>query len=157
MPFRAGPHCLRARRRALWAVSVAPPLAISAAVLFSLWPWQLAAAHVAAIAFLGVILAEFSVDGVQRIPFTCSYLPGKSNLHVSFWLWVFLVFMWIIGIAINERKVLQSARGTAALLVVLGMAAIFSVVRNNRGADPIYAELRFEEIPPDHLVKLGLS
>src|ERR1019366_4255474 len=81
-------QCLNARRRALFAMSVVPAWAISAAFLFSLWPWRPAAAHLAMLAFLGIILAEFSFDGVQKIPFTCSYLPGKSNLHLTFWLWI---------------------------------------------------------------------
>jgi hypothetical protein len=83
MPFGPGPRCLTARRRALIALSVAPAWALSAAVLIPLWPWRLAAAHLAALAFFGIILAEFSFDGAQKIPFTCSYLPGKSRIHLS--------------------------------------------------------------------------
>jgi len=157
MPFRAGPQCLRARRRALLVVSVAPVVAISAAVLFSLWPWRPAAAHLAVLAFLAVILAEFSFDGAQRIPFTCSYLPGKSNIHLTFWLWIFLLLMGIIGAAVNERKALQSPAGTAAVLAVLGVAALFAILRNNWLARPGQAELRFEEEPPDRLLSLDLS
>jgi len=132
-------------------------LALSAAVLFPLWPWRLAAAHLAVLAFLGIILAEFSFDGVQRIPFTCSYLPGKSNLHLNFWLWFWVVFLGHIGAVLNERKALESAAATTAVLAGLGIAALFCVVRNNRAARPVCAELRFEEVPPDRLLSLDLS
>jgi hypothetical protein len=157
MPFAAGPPCLNARRRALFAVSVAPALALSAAVLFSLWPWRPAAAHLAVLAFLGIILAEFSFDGVQRIPFTCSYLPGRSKLHLTFWLWFFLLLVGLIGAVVNERKAFASPAASTAVLAVLGIAAFFCVLRNNRMASPTCAELRFEEIPPDQLVSLNLS
>jgi CubicO group peptidase (beta-lactamase class C family) len=157
MPFTAGPPCLNARRRALFAVSVAPALALSAAVLFSLWPWRPAAAHLAVLAFLGIILAEFSFDGVQRIPFTCSYLPGRSKLHLTFWLWFFLLLVGLIGAVVNERKAFASPAASTAVLAVLGIAAFFCVLRNNRMASPTCAELRFEEIPPDQLVSLNLS
>jgi len=157
MPFAAGRQCLNARRRALFAVSVTPALALSAAVLFPLWPWRLAAAHLAVLAFLGIILAEFSVDGIQRIPFTCSYLPGKSKLHLTFWLWFWLLFMGLIGAVVNERKALASPAATTAVLAGLGIAALFCVVRNNRSARPVAAELRFEEVPPDRLLSLDLS
>jgi hypothetical protein len=157
LPFAAGRQCLNARRRALYAVSVTPALALSAAVLFPLWPWRLAAAHLAVLAFLGIILAEFSFDGVQRIPFTCSYLPGKSNLHLNFWLWFWVVFLGHIGAVLNERKALESAAATTAVLAGLGIAALFCVVRNNRAARPVCAELRFEEVPPDRLLSLDLS
>ena len=157
MPFGAGSQCLRARRRALLLLSVAPASALSAAVLFSLWPWRLAAGHLAVLALLGIMLAEFSFDGAQRVPFTCSYLPGRSNIHVTFWLWIFLIFLGVVGAALNERKALESPVAAAALLTCLGIGALFCVIRNNRLASSNVAELRFEEVPPDRLLSLDLS
>ena len=157
MPFAAGPRCLGARRRALFAISVAPAWALSATVLFALWPWRAATAHLAVLAFLGIILAEFSFDGIQRIPFTCSYLPGKSNLYLTFWIWLFVLLMGLIGAVVNEREAFASPVATTSVLAVLGTAALFCILRNNRLADPASAELRFEEIPPDQLVSLDLS
>lgn len=157
MPFSAGRPCLRARRRALIALSVAPAWTLSAAVLLPLWPWRAAAAHLAILAFLGLLLAELSFDSVQRIPFTCSYLPGRSNFHVTFWLWIFLIFLGIVAAAVQERRALESPAATAAVLAGLGIAALFAVLRNNRLARPAQAELRYEEIPPDQLVSLELS
>ena len=157
MPFRAGRQCLKARRRALIALSVAPACALSAAVLFPLWPWRPAAAHLTVLAFLGIILAEFSFDSAQKIPFTCSYLPGKSNIHVTFWLWIFLMFLGIIGAAVNEAKAFASPGTSAALLGGLGIAAAACILRNNHMAAPNDVELRLEEIPPDQLLRLNLS
>src|SRR5579884_1176414 len=101
MPFAAGRECLRARRRALWAVSILPAWLMSAAVLFWFWPWRLAAAHLTIVACVGIVLAEFSTDSAQRLPFTCSWLPGRSNLHVTFWLWIYLILAAILGAAIT--------------------------------------------------------
>ena len=157
MPFQAGRRCLRGRRRALFALSVVPALAISATVLFSLWPWRPAAAHVVVLAFLGIILAEFSFDGVLKIPFTCSYLPGRSNFHITFWFGIFLLLTLILGTADNERRALESPVATVAVLGALGIAAAFCILRNNWLASPSHAELRFEEIPPDQLLSLDIS
>jgi hypothetical protein len=107
MPFGPGQGCLRARRRALMAASVAPAWMASAACLFWLWPWRPAAAHLALLGFLGILLAEFAFGGAQRIPFACSYLPGKSRLHLTFWLWIVLLFSGVVGAAVNEREALQ--------------------------------------------------
>jgi hypothetical protein len=156
-PFRAGRQCLNARRRALLALSVAPAWALSAAVLFPLWQWRLAAAHLAALGLFGIVLAEFSFNGTQKIPFTCSYLPGKSNIHVTFWLWMCIIFWGVIGAAVNERKAFASPAATAALLGGLGIVAAFCVLRNNRLAAPSDVELRFEEVRPDQLLSLDLS
>jgi CubicO group peptidase (beta-lactamase class C family) len=157
MPFRAGPQCLSARRRALFALSVAPAWAISAAALFSLCPWKPAAVHLALLGCLGIVLAEFSFDGAQKIPFTCSYLPGRSNLHVTFWLWIYVILSGTVGCAVAEREALQSPVTSAAVLAGLGIAALFAILRNNWLASPGQAELRFEEEPTDRLLSLDLS
>ena len=42
--------------------------------------------RVLACPFASMILAELGLHGVQKLPFTCSYLPGKSNAYRTFWL-----------------------------------------------------------------------
>jgi CubicO group peptidase (beta-lactamase class C family) len=157
MPFRAGPQCLSARRRALFALSVAPAWVISAAALLSLCPWKPAAVHLALLGCLGIILAEFSFDGAQKIPFTCSYLPGRSNLHITFLFWIYVILGGIVGCAVSERGALESRVASAALLAGLGIAALVAILRNNWLASSSRAELRFEEEPPDRLISLDLS
>jgi len=39
-----------------------------------------------------MIMGEFCLQGMQKIPFTCSYLPGKSNFHVTFWMCIGYIF-----------------------------------------------------------------
>ena len=157
LPFGAGHHCLGARRLAIFALSVAPGWALSAAVLCSLWPWRPAAAHLAVLACLGIILAEFSLDGAQKLPFTCSYLPGRSNLNTALLFWVYAILGVLTGGAVAERRALEDPALCTALLAGLGIAALFTVVRNHRFASPGQAELRFEEEPPGRLLTLGLS
>lgn len=156
-PFQAGRECLAARRRALLAVSVVPVWAMSAVLLLSLWPWRLAAAHLAVLLLFGIILAEFSFDGVQRIPFTCSYLPGRSKLYLTFWLWISMLLVGTIESAVNERDALESYRGSTAILFGLGLVAAACILRNNWLAHPSRAELRFEEAPTDQVLSLDLS
>jgi len=157
MPFRAGPQCLTARRRALLAVSVAPAWILSAAAIIPLWPWRAAAAHLAVLALFGIFLAEFSLGGVQKIPFACSYLPGRSHVHVTFLLWTYMILAGILACATGERAALEHPAATAALLAGLGIAALFAVLRNNWLARPSQAELRYEEVPAGQLVSLELS
>ena len=156
MPFQAGSQCLGAWRRALFAASVAPAWAISAALLFALWPWRQAASHLAALACFGIILAEFSISGVQKIPFTCSYLPGRSHLHVTFLLWIYMLLGGIVALAAGELRALERPALFASVLAVLVAAALGAILRNNWLARPSRAELRFEEEPPDRLLSLDL-
>jgi CubicO group peptidase (beta-lactamase class C family) len=157
MPFRAGRHCLSARRRALLALSVGPAWTISAVLLLSLWPWRPAAFHLAVLGLLGVFLAEFSWSGAQKIPFTCSYLPGRSHVHVTLLLWIYIAGSGILVCAMGELRAMENPVAGIAVLAGMGAAAVFAVVRNNRLARPREAELRYEEIPSDQLVSLELS
>ena len=76
---------LSAVRRALLAVSLFPVWAASAALLFWFWPWATVAGHLLILGLLGSLLADLSLRGFRKIPFTCSYLPGKSKVHMLFW------------------------------------------------------------------------
>jgi len=63
----------------------------------------------------------------------------------------------IMGAAVNELKALESVVASAAVLACLGIAALFTVLRNNWLARSGQAELRFEEEPSDQLLSLDLS
>jgi hypothetical protein len=62
-----------------------------------MWPWQPAAGHLAALALFGLALAELALSGTQKIPFTCSYLPGRSHLNVAIVVLVMLVIPMTVG------------------------------------------------------------
>jgi CubicO group peptidase (beta-lactamase class C family) len=151
-PLHEGAECLVARRRSLLALSVLPVCLASALLFLSIWPWRAALAHLAVLALLGVILSEICLIGVQKIPFTCSWLPGKSNFHITFWMCVALVVQIIGRAAEYERRALTNPAGYAALLSILALVALCARWRTNSEA----AALTFEEIPSWKLVTLEL-
>ena len=75
---------MAAIRRPLFALGVAPVWILSAGILFSLWPWQLVVDHLVVLGLLGTNVEYLCLASFRKIPFTCSYLPGKSYLHVAF-------------------------------------------------------------------------
>jgi uncharacterized membrane protein HdeD (DUF308 family) len=105
----------------------------------------------------GIFLAEFSFSGVQKIPFTCSYLPGRSHVNITFLLWIYIILAGVLGCAVGEREALERPGPIAAVLGVLSIAALLAILRNNWLARSSQAELRFEEVPADQLVTLELS
>jgi hypothetical protein len=138
-PIRGARECLAATRRTLLVLGVAPVVAISAALLFWLWPWQQAAAHVVVMAFLGLILTDVSLIGYQKIPFTCSYLPGKSKMHMKFW-YLYAVLLGLPWAAQLECEVLANPLRRWAM--VASFAAVAVVVRRYSARD---RSLLFEE------------
>jgi CubicO group peptidase (beta-lactamase class C family) len=155
VPLGRGPACLTARRRALYALSVAPVWVASALLFFSIAPWRFAAEHLAIVGLLSIILAELCLSGDQRIPFTCSYLPGKSKLHVTFWLCVGLIVALIKKAAEFERQALEEPRHYALLVGALAVVAILARWRN-AAATLDEDAVRFEAEENDSILVLGL-
>jgi len=151
----AGAPISSARRRTLLLLAAAPVWAMSAVMFLRLSPWRQAAVHLLVLALLGSIVADLTLYGFRKIPFTCSYLPGKSPVHLIFL--VAVGFMWFVAQSVEwEQRALRGARGTIAMLVLLGTIAAGirwrSVVRersDERG-------LQFEEEVEPAVLELGL-
>jgi hypothetical protein len=82
MPLRSGEPLLAGTRRSLFMLAVAPVLTASALTFLFLWNWLPAVGHLLVLLLFGIILAEVCLLGFRKIPFTCSYLPGKSYAHM---------------------------------------------------------------------------
>jgi hypothetical protein len=124
LPVRGGPRFVTARRRALLIVSVVPVWTASAVVLFWTWPWRPALGHLMALALLGGILVEVALYGTQKIPCTCSHLPGRSHMHLTVFAAIVLLLPLTVMAATFERDALQDPIRDAAILGVLGIAWI---------------------------------
>ena len=81
---RGGLQTLAASRRALLLLSVAPVWLVTAVVCLGLWPGRQNAGHIVVLGLLGMILADLFLLRFRKIPFTCSWLPGKSYFHMVF-------------------------------------------------------------------------
>lgn len=154
-PVRGGPECLAASRRSLLALGLAPLWTISAILLLPIWPWRPAIGHLLILALLGTILTDLCLYEFQKVPFTCSYMPGRSNIHIAFILFVMMFVELVDGYAQLELPALWNLRRYAYMLGALCLAAVLArwrtaAVSVDEGA------LQFEEVPPWSLVALGL-
>jgi hypothetical protein len=147
-PIGGAPAGLAARRRALMVLAVVPAWAGSAALLLWIWPWSPATGHVLILGLLGMTLNELCLHGAQKIPFTCSYLPGRSNFHLTFWLCIGLLMTLISKGAEFERKALGDPVLYSSLLVVLCLVAILARLRTTAEAHAEGAEQQFEDELP---------
>ncbi len=148
---------LSAVRRALLALSVLPVLATSAALLLWFWPWTPVAEHLLVLGLLGSLLADISLKGFRKIPFTCSYLPGKSKVHMVFWFGIIPLVVAIHNAAELELRLMSSPLNYWAMAVALGAAAFAARRASNTSANRSGREIQFEESASDELVGLGLN
>jgi len=156
IPIGGVPECLRAGRRALLALSVVPLCALAAVVYIRLGPWRPVLEHLLVLALLGVILCEVCLQNFQKLPFTCSYLPGKSRMHMAVMgVWPLLAFS-AMGVA-WESRILNDAARYAAMIAVLSAVALLARWRAQHLARSDEAYVRFEEAMPPAVQTLGLT
>jgi hypothetical protein len=145
-----------ASRWALLLLSVAPIVLCAAAVLFVAWPARLAAVHLAALTLLGGGLAEWSLASFQKVPFTCSYLPGRANGHITFWLAVLFLIPVANELARIETGLMATEAGSVLLLCILGAVWAIARWRNGKQASGL-TQLTFEEQLPPEVFSLKLD
>jgi hypothetical protein len=146
---------LKAVRRALLVLAVAPVWSCFAVLLLCALPWRAASAHLVLLGLLGVILADLSMGGFRKIPFTCSYQPGKGNLQFALWGALVLLPLTLLG-ARYEWRQLQSAHGQmvfAGALVLPALMLRWWAARRMRAVE----ELQFEDVEEPQLVSLELT
>jgi hypothetical protein len=136
-------------------LGVAPALLAALLLGLQLRPWQQVAAHLCLLLLIGCLLVEIAMLKFEKVPFTCSYLPGKANVQFVFWGAVFVVSLLSISAALFEQKELHDLWHDAAMIAVCAAAvASLQAINRFRGRS---AELYFEEIPPQVILTLGLS
>jgi hypothetical protein len=139
-----GPKILSAQRRALLLLAVAPVGLVSAAVCLLLWPWQQAAVHLIALGLFGIMLVDAALYGFRKIPFACSYLPGKTHVNVIVVASGFVLVVVVEQLVSLEQQALQKLSTMVEMLVLLALIAAvlrWGTARARSGEE----QLHFEE------------
>jgi hypothetical protein len=152
---RPGATHLVAVRRALLLLSVAPVWTVTAAICLRLWPWRQAAGHLVLLGSLGFLLVELALRGFRKIPFTCSYLPGKSHVNMVF-LTALGVLYFVIFCVQYEVQALQRRRDTFTMATLFAAAAVAARLAGSALARSGQEDLRFEEAAEPAVLELGL-
>ena len=102
------------------------------------------------------ILAEILLLKFQKVPFTCSYLPGKANLKLYCFPYVASFLLYAYGMASIERRMLEYP-----VRFVIFYTAAFAVLcylkLRRRQLPPSELEVIFEEQPEPAVRTLNLS
>jgi hypothetical protein len=153
---RRVPECLVAARRSLLLLSAAPVWVASAVCCCWLWPWRAAAGHLAILALVALILAELCLHGFHKIPFTCSYLPGKSQVHLAILGGLSLLWLIILSV-VYEREALADPVLFVPALIGCTFAWACARWRTAAHASSEEAEVQFEEVAAPAVQVLGLN
>jgi hypothetical protein len=142
-------------RRTLYILALAPIWCALVLVFLSAWPFLPTLKHAVILSLLGVTAIELWLHDLQKIPFTCSYLPGKSNLHVTFVLCLMLGLNVVYWGASFELRALSDPHQCAWTVAVLVLIAAIAWQRRAQ-AHKQRVELQFEAEMPPVITSLGL-
>jgi hypothetical protein len=143
-----------ATRHSSLLIAVLPWWVVSAILSFSFRPAHQVVVHLVVLAVLGSILADLSLIGFSKVPFTCSFLPGKSNIQYVFWFFAIAVIPIVASAANYELHALNHPRELFRLGIGLGAVAWGLWALNRHRAKS--AVLYYEELPEEVITTLGL-
>lgn len=108
----------RATRHLMWALGVAPPILLTLPVYWQTWGAGVALAHAGFCTAVGVLVTEALMAGLDGVPGTRAYVPGRAKLQ-SRWPWyLFGASTVMVSFPGNEAYFLQHPYG------LLGYAAL---------------------------------
>jgi len=139
-----------------WLVlAVAPVLLVIAGCLL-VYPWRPAMGHFAVMLGLGILLIELCLYAFPKIPFTCSYLPGKAQLHFVFFAGLMFFIRMLSKAAELEGRLLNRPFSRVVMILAVASAALgMRYLSESRAAST--EDLLFEEEYPAGITTLKLT
>ena len=149
-------ECLSGVRKAMFVFGVTPLFLSLFPIYVFLWGWPAAVFHTFFDAVLSLLLIEVLLFRFHKIPFTCSYLPGKANITGLWFVYGLGFATYAYSMATLEAKALHD--GWRMLLgYALGALALALVYMfRNRVLDDGF-NFVFEDQPEPAVRTLNLS
>jgi hypothetical protein len=143
------------RTAMLW-FGVAPLFAAVALFYFVLWTPGVALAHLAFSVTISVLLIELLLLDFWKIPFTCSYPPGKANITVT-WIFYWLAFT-TYAYSMASVEAWMVLRPWRLVLFYAAAGIVWACFEwHRRKTDLVGFTLIFEDAPEPIVRTLGLS
>ena len=139
-------------RKSLYAIAVLPAWSLLTLIFLAIWPGQPALLHSLVVATLAILITETSLQGFRKIPFACSYLPGKANLKVTLGVYASVILFAAHEGGELEFWAMHRPARYAAFIGVLIFSAVRAGYRLNEFAAAPFAPLQFEDRPAGELL-----
>jgi hypothetical protein len=145
---------MRAVERVVFGYVVGLPLVAALPVLWSVLGGKHAAIAMLIVALVGGVFVHFVLLEWWRIPFTCSYMPGKRLIVYT----VVPGFAAFVLFAAVSVRLVRAALSTTeiAIVITIGLLVIAAILRRRRFAEWKETSLIFDDELPDQPLQLGL-
>jgi hypothetical protein len=100
-------RCLAGVKKAMIVLGVIPLFAVLLPLHVLFWGWRAALLHILFGTVISLLLVDILLANFEKFPFTCSYLPGKANLKVSWPIYLFGFTTYVSACLALEYWMLQ--------------------------------------------------
>jgi len=153
--LRSTEKYVAAARSSLIFFAVVPVWLVSAALLLDFRPRLQVAAHLGVLALIGIALVEIALVGFHKVPFACSYLPGKTNVQFIFW--GSIVVLATAAVLVGRAELHALSHPAEYGWIVASLLAVFVALLSFNRYRARSAALMFEELQPEVIMTLGLT
>jgi hypothetical protein len=98
---------LAGARKAALLLTLAPLACVLLPVHLVLWGWIIGGLHVLFGIVMAAVLVEAQMAGLDKLPFTCSYVPGKANVKSWWTIYVTAYLIYVGGLCWLDLKILE--------------------------------------------------
>jgi hypothetical protein len=142
-------------RKAVVVIGVVPLYALLLPVHIAIWGWTAACLHILFGCVVALLLADVLLAGFAKLPFTCSYVPGKANVK-AFWPAYVLAFLVYVSFFSGFEFLILKEPSRIVWLFVFAAVCKAGIFLYHRRLRPEDFELIFDERPEPVVRTLNL-
>ncbi len=142
---------IRAARKWIVTMGILPVFLLLAPLEFYFRGWRAGTVHLTFALLLSLLMLNILLVWFRKIPFTCSYFPGKTSMAVMFMLYLFAFLTYCGTMATVEAALLRSPV-ELAVFYAAGAAALFGLWLLERRELGVDDALIYED-QPDPIVR----
>jgi hypothetical protein len=143
-------HVMIGVRRTMLFTAVAPIAAAAGVLGTVLWGAGRGAVYLGFTAGLGVALSHVLLMAFRKIPFACTYFPGRSRVQTLWPMYGGALLVYAFGLGSVEREAMRQPVLLAVVLAAM-VASIAAVAGVRRVLLPPVPRLIYEEDDPDRI------
>jgi hypothetical protein len=99
-------------------VIIIPLLLVFAPFYLMMWDIHVVFCHILYVSMLSLILIELLLMRFEKLPFTCSYHPGRARIQLWLPVYVLICYFYSYGMTVLEQWVLDDLKRCAIFLSV---------------------------------------